>query len=346
MTMKKIAFFDAKPYDRVWFDKSNGDYGFDLRYFENKLSSDTAVMAKGCDGVIAFVNDNIDKRAIDILYDSGVRIIAMRSAGYNNIDFKEAFGKIHVVRVPAYSPYAVAEHAMALLLTIDRKIHRAYNRTRDYNFSLNGLTGFDLHGKTIGVVGTGKIGQVFIDICRGFGMKVVAYDPYPVQGKGIDYVSFEELCGVSDIISLHCPLTKETNHMVNAHSLTRMKDGVYLINTSRGALVDSEALLDCLKSGKVAGAGLDVYEEESEFFFEDFSNTIVQDDILARLMSLPNVIVTSHQAFLTNEALRNIADTTLQNLRAFFDGAPLVNEICYQCQKYGKCDLAHNVRCF
>ncbi len=344
--MKKIAFFDAKPYDKLWFDKLKESYDFKIKYYENKLNEDTAAMAAGSDAVVAFVNDDINASVVDTFYRNGIRIIALRSAGYNNVDFKAAFEKINVVRVPAYSPYAVAEHAMALLLTLNRKTHRAYNRTRDYNFSLNGLTGFDLYGKTIGVIGTGKIGQVFIDICKGFGMQVIAYDPFPAQGKGIDYVSVEELCSRADIISLHCPLTKDTHHLINAETLSKMRDGVVIINTSRGALIDSEALVEAIKSKKVGAAGLDVYEEESELFFEDFSNTIIQDDVLARLVSMPNVIVTSHQAFLTNEALHNIAETTLDNLKAFFDGAELKNEICYQCDKAPSCNFKHTKRCF
>ena len=339
--MKKIAFYDAKPYDKVWFDRLDG---YKFKYFENKLNSDTAFMAKGYDGVVAFVNDSIDKETIDILYQNGIKIIAMRCAGYNNVDFKEAFGKIHIVRVPTYSPYAVAEHAMALLMTLNRKIHRAYNRTRDYNFSLNGLTGFDFHGKTVGVVGTGKIGQIFIDICRGFGMNVVAFDPFPLKDQGIEYVEFDELCRRADIISLHCPLTKDTTHIIDKNALDKMKDGVYIVNTSRGALIDSTALIEAIKDNKVGAAGLDVYEEETEFFFEDFSNTVIKDDVLARLVSMPNVIVTSHQAFLTEEALQNIAEATKKNLDEFFNENSLANEICYRCQKYGNCKKPD--RCF
>jgi D-lactate dehydrogenase len=297
-------------------------------------------------GVVSFVNDSVDIDALDILYENNIKIIAMRCAGYNNIDFKKAYKKIHIVRVPAYSPYAVAEHATALLLTLNRKIHRAYNRTRDNNFSLNGLTGFDLYRKIVGVVGTGKIGQVFINICKGFGMKVLAYDPYPAQGKDIEYVTLDDLLKKSDIISFHCPLNKSTNHIINQDNLALMKEGVYIINTSRGGLIDSEALLNAIKVQKVGGAGLDVYEEETELFFEDFSNTILQDDILSRLVSMPNVIITSHQAFLTNEALNNIAETTLQNLADFFDGKELFNEVCYQCQNVGCCDKKHLKRCF
>lgn len=344
--MKRIAFFDAKPYDKLWFDKLKEEYGFKIKYYESKLNEDTAAMAAGSDAVVVFVNDEITAKVLDVLEEKGIGIIALRSAGYNNVDFQSAFSRIHVVRVPAYSPYAVAEHAAALLLAINRRIPRAYNRTRDYNFSLNGLTGFDLHGKTMGVIGTGKIGQVFIDICRGFGMRIIAFDPYPISGKGIDYVSLEELFRQSDIISLHCPLTKDTHHVINKQSFALMRDGVYLINTSRGALVDSEALVEAIKSGKVGGAALDVYEEESELFFEDFSSTVIQDDVLARIISMPNVIVTSHQAFLTQEALQNIAQTTLQNLKEYFDGRDLTNEICYQCDKQAACPKKQGERCF
>lgn len=342
--MKKIAFFDAKPYDKIYFTPLSEQHGYQFKYFEHKLNEDTAGLAAGYDGVIAFVNDTLDKNVIETLYQNGITLIAMRCAGFNNIDFKAAFGKVHVVRVPAYSPYAVAEHAMAMLLTLNRKIHKAYNRTRDFNFTLNGLTGFDLHGKTAGVIGTGKIGRVFIDICKGFGMKVIAYDPYPAEG--IDYVSLDELCQRSDVISLHCPLTESTHHIINSHTLSQMKDGTYLINTSRGALIDSEALLEALKSGRLGGAGLDVYEEESDFFYEDRSDRVMQDDVLALLVAMPNVLVTSHQAFLTNEALENIAQTTVDNLDAYFQDQPLYNEICYHCIKSKSCDKKHKNRCF
>ncbi len=346
MGKEKLCFFDTKPYDKEFFENYNKDYGFEIQFFEEKLNFRTAIMAAGSKAVCAFVNDTLDKRVMDTLAECGVEVIGMRCAGYNNVDFKAAFGRIHIVRVPAYSPYAVAEHTMGMLLMLNRKLHRAYNRTREYNFSLNGLTGFDLHGKTIGIIGTGKIGRIFIDVCLGFGMKVVAYDPYPVQGSNITYVSLEELCRTSDIISLHCPLTKETHHIINPETLAWMKKGVYIINTSRGALIDSEALLSALKSGFIGAAGLDVYEEETDFFYEDVSNQILQDDILARLISLPNVLVTSHQAFLTKEALGNIAETTLKNLKDYFDGKPLENEICYQCSKDNSCKKNHKERCF
>ena len=344
--MKTISFYDAKPYDKVFFDKLKDKYGFDIHYYDTKLNGKTAIMAEGTDAVCAFVNDTIDKKVIDTLHKLDINIISMRCAGYNNVDFKSAYGKVHVVRVPAYSPYAVAEFAMGMILTLNRKFNHAYNRTRDFNFSLNGLTGFDLRGRTIGVVGTGKIGRVFMEICSGFGVNIVAYDPYPIENAGIHYVSFEELCKVSDIISLHCPLTKESQHIINKESIALMKDGVYIINTSRGALIDSEALLEGIKERKIGGAGLDVYEEESDIFYEDFSNTIIQDDVLARLLTMPNVLITSHQAYLTNEALENIAETTLDNLRQFFDGEPLMNEVCYHCTKNNSCRKEHKERCF
>jgi D-lactate dehydrogenase len=328
--MKKIAFFDTKPYDLTFFEKYGK--GYKIKYFENKLNADTASLAKGFDGVIAFVNDDISAQTIDKLYEGGVRVIALRSAGYNNVDFHAAYDKITVVRVPAYSPNAVAEHAMALLLSLNRKIHKAYNRTRDFDFRLSGLVGFDLCGKTVGVVGTGKIGRIFAQICKGFSMNVIAYDPYPAKDNGLDYVDLDTLLAQSDVISLHCPLTESTHHIINEQSIGKMKPGAVIINTSRGQLIDSDSLLNALKSGKIGGAGLDVYEEESEFFFEDFSQTVVRDDILSILVSLPNVIITSHQAFLTNEALENIAKTTIKNLDEFFSDGPLPNEICYQCK--------------
>ena len=339
----KIAFFDAKPYDKPSFDRFGAENGIKFKYFETKLNEDTVSLAKGYDGVCVFVNDNVNAAVIDRLYEMGIRAIALRCAGYNNVDVKHAFGKIHVFRVPAYSPYAVAEHAMAMLLTSIRRIHKAYIRTRDFNFSLAGMTGFDLHGKTVGVVGTGKIGRVFIDICRGFGMKVLAYDKYPAKdldnGDTVRYVELDELFAKSDIISLHCPLTEETYHLINAENLAKCKKGVVILNTSRGALVDAEALLAGIKARSVGAACLDVYEEESDFFFEDFSGHILEDDILARLISMPNVIVTSHQAFLTEEALANIAQTTVENLLAFFEKGYCENEICYRCGKEADCGV-------
>lgn len=324
--MIKTAFFDTKPYDRVWFDKLSEEYDVSCKYFESKLTQDTAVMARGCDAVCAFVNDDLDKETINVLCEMGVKLIAMRCAGYNNIDLKAAKGKIRIARVPAYSPYAVAEHGMGMLLCLNRKLHKAYIRTRDFNFSLNGMTGFDLYGKTVGVVGTGKIGRVFAGICKGFKMKVIAYDPYP-SDESLCYVPFDEICKKSDIISLHCPLTKETKHIINHDSIKIMKNGVCIINTSRGALVDSDALLEGLKSGKIGNAALDVYEEEGDVFFEDLSDATDRDEKLAMLLSMPNVIITSHQAFLTNEALENIACITLENLRSFFCDNVIKNEV-------------------
>ena len=293
-------------------------------------NEDTAGLADGCSGVIVFVNDTVDAPVINRLYDMGIRLIALRCAGFNNVDLKTACGKMHIVRVPAYSPYAVAEHAMAMLLTSIRRIHKAYNRTREFNFSLNGLSGFDLHGKNVGVIGTGKIGKVFIDICKGFGMQVCAYDPYPDPSADIHYVTLKELFAGSDIISLHCPLTNQTEHLINAETIACMKKGVVIINTSRGGLIDAEALTEGIKTKQVGAACLDVYEEESEIFYEDNSGHILQDDVLARLISMPNVLLTSHQAFLTEEALNNIAEITVRNIEAFLKGETLENEICYQ----------------
>ena len=326
----KFAFFDAKSYDKPSFDKYGAEEDIRFKYYETKLNEDTADLANGCDGVCAFVNDTLNAAVIGKLASLGVGIIALRCAGYNNVDMRaaETYG-IRVVHVPAYSPYAVAEHAMALLLTSIRRIHKAYIRTRDFNFSLSGMTGFDLHGKTVGVVGTGRIGRVFIDICRGFGMKVIAYDKFPAQNTDIEYVTLEELLSRADIISLHCPLTDETRHLINCKTIKLMKKGVVIINTSRGALIDAECLLEGIKSRQVGAACLDVYEEETDFFFEDFSGHIISDDILARLISMPNVIVTSHQAFLTEEALNNIAETTVQNIMQImrYDACP--NELIF-----------------
>lgn len=346
MEKLKIAFFDAKEYDKQSFIDANTDNEFEITYLETRLTEDTCKLAEGCDVVCVFVNDDVNRAVIDKLYKSGIKLIALRCAGYNNVDIEAAYGKIHIVRVPAYSPYAVAEHAMALLLTSIRRIHKAYIRTKDFNFSLNGLSGFDLHGKTVGVIGTGKIGRVFVDICRGFGMKVIAYDKYPASDAGIEYVELDELWEKSDIISFHCPLTDENRHMVNADSISKMKKGVVLINTSRGALIDADALVDGIKARKIGAACLDVYEEESNVFFHDYSNHIVNDDTLARLISMPNVIVTSHQAFLTNEALANIADTTLENVREFFKKDTCTNEVCYKCANITNCNQAHEKKCF
>jgi len=346
--MKKIriAFFDAKDYDIDSFNKVNTGDDIEIVYYETRLSEDTVKLAEGFDVVCVFVNDIVNSGVIDSLVHGGVKLIALRCAGYNNVDIQYAYNKVHIVRVPAYSPYAVAEHAVALLLTSIRRIHKAYNRTRDFNFSLSGLTGFDLHGKTMGVIGTGKIGRIFIDICRGFGMRVIAYDKFPGKDSGIDYVELDRIWEDSDIISFHCPLTDENRRMVNAWSIDKMKKGVVIINTSRGALIDSAALLKGITERKIGAACLDVYEEESDVFFHDFSGHIVEDDTLARLISMPNVIVTSHQAFLTAEALGNIAETTVGNIREYFGKDCCKNEICYACEKVGGCAQTHVGKCF
>ena len=327
----KIAFFDTKPYDKTWMKPLSVEYGYDIKFFEHKLNADTAVLANGYNAVCAFVNDSLNSEVIDILYNGGVKLIALRCAGYNNVDFKSAYKKINVVRVPGYSPFSVAEHAAALMLSLNRRIHRAYVRTRDNNFSINGLMGIDLNGKTAGIVGTGRIGQVFLGICKGFGMNTIAYDPYPVENPDFSYVSLDELFEKSDIVSLHCPLTPETKHIVNADSLAKMKPESLLINTSRGALVDTHALIDALRSSCIGGAGLDVYEEEEEYFFEDLSNEVLVDDDLARLLSFPNVLITSHQGFFTLEAMQEIAAVTMKNIHAFESDEVLFNEICYKC---------------
>lgn len=344
--------FDTKPYDRQFLDKENANYGFEIKYMESKLTPDTAKLAAGYDAVCAFVNDDVGAETIDELVRGGVRAVAMRCAGYNNVDIRHAFGKLHVVRVPKYSPYAVAEHAMALLMTLNRHTHRAYIRTRDGNFNLNGLLGFDLHGKTAGVIGTGQIGRCFIDICRGFGMSILAYDPYPNKNVDYEYVSIDELLKRSDVISLHCPLTSETHHLLNEERLKIVRKGAVIVNTSRGALIDTAALIEALKEGRIGGAALDVYEEEANYFFEDHSNEVIKDDQLMRLLSFNNVIVTSHQAFFTQEALARIAEVTFANLRNISQYVEsnetyLENEVCYQCDKKGVC-CAKNARknCF
>ena len=338
----KIAFFDTKPYDKVAFEKFEGQGGIHFKFFETKLNEDTVELADGAAAVCVFVNDTVSAPVIDRLCELGVKIILLRCAGFNNVDVRHAFGRIHVLRVPAYSPYAVAEHAIAMLLTSIRRIHKAYIRTRDFNFSLSGMTGFDLHGKSVGVIGTGRIGRAFIDICLGFGMRVLAYDKFPspdlTDREGVEYVELDTLFEQSDIISLHCPLTEDTYHIIDKSSIEKCKKGVVIINTSRGALVDAEDLLFAIKSRKVGAACLDVYEEESDFFFEDYSGHILDDDILARLISMPNVIVTSHQAFLTEEALTNIAETTVENALSFFGGAAEnKNEVCYRCGRAEDC---------
>lgn len=328
----KIAFFGTKPYDRESFDQANEAYGFDIRYFKGHLTPESAILAQGAAAVCIFVNDTADAAVIDALKEQGVPLIALRCAGFNNVDLEAAARDgITVVRVPAYSPYAVAEHAVALMLALNRKIHRAYWRTRDGNFALHGLMGFDMHGKTAGIIGTGKIARILIRILRGFGMEVLGYDLYPDEAfareVGMRYVTLDELYAQSDIISLHCPLTEQTRYLIDSSAIERMKPGVVLINTGRGQLIHSQALIDGLKEKKIGAAGLDVYEEEGDYFYEDKSDKIIDDDTLARLLSFNNVIVTSHQGFFTREALANIAETTLSNIRDFTEGRPLANEV-------------------
>ena len=345
--MIKIAFFETKEYDKASFAPYEKEGEIEFKFLETKLTEMTAELARGCDAVCVFVNDTVNAAVIDKLCEYGIKVIALRCAGYNNVDIRHAYGKIHIMRVPAYSPYAIAEHAMALLLTSIRRIHKAYIRTRDFNFSLNGLAGFDLHGKTVGVVGTGRIGRVFIDICRGFGMNIIAYDAYPAKDSGINYVTLDELFEKSDIISMHCPLTDDTRHMINRDSIEKMKKGVVILNTSPGALIDAEALLEGIKARKIGAACLDVYEEEADLFFEDRSGHILNDELLARLISMPNVIVTSHQAFLTTEALNNIAETTMNNIRSYFENDGICdNELCYRCGNIETCKKERKERCF
>ena len=323
----KVVVYSAKEYDIESFTKVGKEYGIEYKFYDVPLSVDTVALANGCKAICVFVNDQINKAVVNALYLAGVKLIALRCAGFNNVDLEACKGKITVVRVPAYSPYAVAEHAMALLLTSVRRIHKAYNRTRDYNFALKGLTGFDFHGKTVGVVGTGKIGKIFANICKGFGMEILGYDKFPAPDFAGEYVDLNTLLAKSDIISLHCPLTPDTFHMLNKETLEKTKKGVTIVNTSRGSLIDTEALLQSIKDRHVGAVCLDVYEEESNLFFHDHSGHILNDDILARLISMPNVIVTSHQAFLTQEALANIADTTSNNIASFLEKGEVINEV-------------------
>jgi D-lactate dehydrogenase len=328
----RLAVFDARQYDRDALEAANARYGHALTFFEPRLTAQTARLAEGFPAVCSFVNDQLDAQALELLHGQGVRLVALRSAGYNHVDLEAAARLgLTVTRVPEYSPYAVAEHAVALVLALNRRIHQAYARVRDWNFSLEGLVGFDLHGKTVGLVGTGRIGRAAAHIFRGFGCRVLCYDAVPDTNleleTGVRYVSLDLLYRESDILSLHVPLTPQTHHLVDADALARMKPGVMLINTGRGALVDSRALLAALKSRHVGAAGLDVYEEEEGIFFRDLSGQVLQDDVLARLLTFPNVLVTSHQAFLTREALANIAETTLVSVRAFERGEPLAHEV-------------------
>lgn len=312
----KIAFFSAKPYDKTFFDKYNQSYLFDLQYYETHLGPHIVNAVENVDAVCVFVNDKLTAEVIKVLADKGVKMIALRCAGFNNVDIEAAkkYG-IRVCRVPAYSPEAVAEHTMAMLLTINRKTHKAYNRVREQNFSLDGLLGYNLHGKTVGVIGTGKIGKAFINILHGFGCKVLAYDLYPDKSNDkIEYVSLTDLLAHSDIISLHCPLTKDNHHLINQKTLAMMKTGVTIINTSRGGLINTIDIIEALKTRKVGALCIDVYEQEEKLFFKDLSANIIDDDNIQRLMSFPNVLVTAHQAFFTEEALSEIAQTTLESI--------------------------------
>lgn len=329
----KIAFYDSKPHDEQSFRKANEAYGFEMKFFKGHLNPDNVMLTKGFDVACIFVNAVANADVINQLVENGVKIIALRCAGFNNVDLKAAKNRIKVVRVPAYSPYAVAEHTLALMLTLNRKTHKAYSRTRDGNFTLNGLMGFDMHGKTAGIIGTGKIAKILIKTLSAMGMNILAYDLYPdnefAANNNMRYCSLDELYAKSDVISLHCPLTKDTEYIINENSIEKMKQGVMIINTGRGKLIDTSALIDGLKLGKIGSAGLDVYEEESEYFFEDYSNIILDDDVLARLLSFNNVVVTSHQAFFTAEAVESIAKTTLENIQEFIDGKKLTNEVEY-----------------
>jgi D-lactate dehydrogenase len=327
----KVAVFSTKAYDRRFLEAANADRRHELLFFEARLTADTAVLATGFPAVCAFVNDQLDEKTLKALAEQETRLIALRSAGFNHVDLTAATELgLTIVRVPAYSPYAVAEHAIGLILTLNRKIHRAYNRVREGNFSLDGLLGFDLHGKTVGIVGTGKIGVIVAQILKGFGCQLLTYDLYPnpeCEALGTKYVELPELFAGSDIITLHCPLTPETYHLINDQALEQMKPGVMLINTSRGALVDTEAVIGALKSRKIGYLGLDVYEQESDLFFEDLSEEVIQDDVFQRLLTFPNVLITGHQAFFTENALKNIAETTLSNITDIEQGRPCPNQI-------------------
>lgn len=330
----KIAVFDAKPYDEKTFTQVNEKYGYELIFHKEHLDRGNVVLAGGVDAVCVFVNANVDKHVIDRLCEMGVKLIALRCAGFNNVDIAYAKDKIKVVRVPEYSPHAIAEHTLALMLCLNRKVHRAFIRTRDSNFSLHGFLGFDMYEKTVGVIGTGKIGKVVIGLLKGLGMNILAYDLYPdtkyAEKEGIKYASLDEIYEKSDVITLHCPLTKDTEYMICDESLSKMKDGVMIINTGRGKLINTRHLIDGLVSHKVGYAGLDVYEEESAYFYEDYSDNVLTDEVLARLLSFNNVILTSHQAFFTQEAMSNIASTTLTNVSDYFSGKELKNEVIYQ----------------
>lgn len=321
--MIKIAFFDTKDYDREMFDKYNSEYNYEITYFKTKLNEETAVLATGFDVVCIFVNDSANKVVLEKLKSLGVKLIALRCAGYNNVEISHLPSGLGVVRVPAYSPYAVAEHTAGLLLALDRKVYKSYQRTKKYNFSLDGLLGFDIHGKTVGVIGTGKIGKVFINIMNGFGANVIAYDVYQdkkaEEELNFKYTTLDEIYKNADIISLHCPLTEENHNMINKDSIAKMKKGVILLNTSRGKLINAKDLVDCLEKGMIGGVGLDVFEDEEEYFLNDMSNSYIRDAELSILLSMPNVVITAHQAFFTKEALENIVSTTLSNIKEYIE---------------------------
>ena len=323
----KILFYGTKPYDKIWFEPMAKDYGYEIEFLELRCTKETVFLAKGYDAICIFINDYVNAQMIGELAGLGVQAILLRSAGFNHVDVRAARGKLHVLRVPSYSPEAVAEYAATMLQTVNRFTHRAYTRTRDFNMNINGLMGQDLYHKCAGIIGTGKIGQAMIRICRGFGMHIVAYDPYPAQGLDVEYLPLEEVLARADVVSLHCPLTKETKHIINRDTIACMKDGVLLVNTSRGALIDSSALLEGLVAKKFAGVGLDVYEEEEGLFYEDRSNDIMEDEVLARLTTFPNVLITSHMGFFTKEAMQAIAIETLENAYALENGLPLANEV-------------------
>ena len=331
--MSTIAFFGIQPYDEHFFNLINQqkNFGFQFKFFNVNLNKETASLAKGHEIICAFVNDTVNAEVIQVLYEGGTRLLALRCAGFNNVDLKAAEGKIKVVRVPAYSPFAVAEYALTLMLAANRHICKAINRTREGNFSLNGLIGFDMHNKTIGIIGTGKIAKVLIRLLSGFDVKILAYDIFKdekfAQENHVEYTTLNHLFEASDIITLHCPLTEENHHMINKEAIDRMKKGVILVNTGRGPLIDTKALIYGLKKHIVGAAALDVYENEGEYFYNDHSNQPIEDDLLARLLSFNNVLISSHQAFFTKEALTNIATTTLENVRDYLQNKPLINEI-------------------
>jgi D-lactate dehydrogenase len=327
----RVAVFSTKNYDRIFLESANATYGHELVFFEPRLTQETTALAAQFPAVCVFVNDQLSAAVLNTLAGQGTRLIALRSAGFNNVDLIAARESgLTVVRVPAYSPYAVAEHTMGLILTLNRKIHRAYARVREGNFALDGLLGFDLHGRTVGIIGTGKIGALIAQIMKGFGCQLLAHDPFPnpdCERLGVKYVSRPHLFAASDIVTLHCPLTPQTHHLIDSQALGQMKSGSMLINTGRGALIDTQAVIEALKSGRIGYLGLDVYEEEVDLFFEDLSDKVIQDDVFARLLTFPNVVITGHQGFFTEEALKNIAETTLANIAAFEQGQGTMHEV-------------------